>query len=207
MPKKVVSAALKDDLRDRYEKDEPGEGKRSQYLREILRDGFRYRDENIYDRIDLPDELREALEAERRDGESKSSAVKRAVEDGVEARRSDVLDEIAASEGLRERVEALRTDDEDLEAVVRRLVREGAETSTEAAQKRKKAQSWGETFTVSFLLFAIALAIGGEALSTPLPVPLVSVTWETAIGGALFGTLAAYGWYRVRASLAARSGG
>jgi hypothetical protein len=188
--KKVVSAQLKEgELRDRYEEEEPDEGK-SEYLRGVLEDGFRYRDENIYQRVDLPDTVVEHLEQDRRGGETREAAVKRAAEEAVERRERDALDAVEASEELREMVASVREEDEDLESVLRRLIREGAESSTTLARKRKRAQQWAEAAVGSFLLFALVLAFGEPLLRFTLPI--IPISGEGLFGGALFVVIMSY---------------
>ncbi|MBB6647973.1 hypothetical protein H5V44_17080 [Halobellus sp. MBLA0160] len=123
---------------------------------------------------------------------------------GGKGPHEDTLDVIDASDELRERVEGVRAEDEDLEATVRRLVREGAQASTPAAKKERKAKWWAETSLLAFLLFAAILAVAGQGLSSPLPIPLVSVTGEDVLAGGLLVIFATYIVNRADAAIAAR---
>lgn len=204
----MVSAQLTGGLAERYGEGEPEEGddqKKSEYLRELLQEAITHRDETIYERLSLSDNVLGVLEADRREGESRELVVRRGLNEVAEYRQGDVLDTLEASEELRTRVETVQREDESLEAVSRRLLREGAEVSTPAAKKLETARRWAEWFAVIFIVFAGALSVPGSALSRTLPI--VPITGEQVIAGALLVTLFFYFTNRAGAWRAGRGEG
>jgi len=126
----LIAAKVKGDLLERYNEGKPEDSEdktESEFIRELLDEGLRVRQEPLYVRLGLPNRHAARLEDFREAGEDEEDAVQRALRDAIESWDDDVLDILGASDELRERVEEAREEGELVEDALRRLIRQGIE--------------------------------------------------------------------------------
>jgi len=132
---RVVSAQIRGDLLERFEREEPSEDDdmpRSEYVRGLLDDGLTplYARLGVENPPDGLDPVGARLEDAREPGEEEAEVVRRFLREAITARNEDALDKIGADDDLRAAVEGVQEDGEALDDAVRRLVREGVEADT-----------------------------------------------------------------------------
>ena len=161
----LIAAKAKGDLLDRYKEGKPKKSDdktESEYVRELLDEGLRAREEPLYVRLGLPNRHAARLEDSREPGEGEEDAVRRALRDAVEAWDDDVLDTLGASDELRERVDSAREEGESLDDAVRRLLRTGVESSESAGPASLKQRLLGALAVVLLMIAPVGSALIGD---------------------------------------------